>query len=189
MPITYDTVDKTTDDLIKRAMAMYHSELAGAGVTVHAVFASNIDKETGEICPAVKVHGHTAAAKMQVTSLQDRARGLPDAKLTIDEYSWKRMAESRRVALIDHELEHLVLKTDDDGIVFDDRGRPKLKLKIHDWQFQGFAKIIERHGEAAVEHREMVRWQEKGGQYSLFPLVGTKEVPNGKDVSSEAADA
>jgi hypothetical protein len=172
--ITYDDCDGKTYQMIKSTMAQYHPDLAGADVTVRAVFAHNEDKDGNAVC-AVKAHGHTAAAKIQVTSLQDRARGLADCKLTIDHYSWERMAESRRIALIDHELEHLELKTDDDGVVYDDRNRPKLKCKLHDWLLAGFASIIERHGEAAVEHREMIRWQETWGQLSLFPMVGTTE--------------
>jgi hypothetical protein len=150
MPITYEDCDGKTCQLIKTVMTKYHLKLAGAGVTITALFACDIDKD-GAIKPAVKVHGHTAAAKIAVTSLQDRARGVADAKLTIETSSWQNMAESRRIALIDHELEYLELKIDDDGIVFDDRNRPKLKIKIHDYHFEYFHSVAQRHGEASVE--------------------------------------
>lgn len=178
MAVSYQEVDPATYEIIHHAMKDYHSELVTASVTIHAIFASNFDAED-EPLPAVKFHGHSAAAKIQVTSLQDRSRGLPDVKLTIDRHQWDGMAKTRRIALVDHELEHLVLQTDDEGVKLDELGRPKLKLKIHDWMLAGFASIISRHGEAAVEHHEMVRWQEEYGQFCLFPLV-KKDDANGR---------
>jgi hypothetical protein len=176
MGITYNECDANIYKLIDDVMHKYHRSLSDQSVTIHAVFAEKYDGD-GLQLPAIKFHGHDAAAKIQVTSLQDRARGLRDLKLTIDRYSWDRMTETRQIAMLDHELEHVEVKTDDDGIVVrDDLNRPKLRLKIHDWMLAGFASIIARHGEAAVEHREMVRWQEEWGQACLFPMVGTKAV-------------
>jgi Putative phage metallopeptidase len=177
MTTVYDRVPETVMKRITKAMHDYHGELEAAGVTLQVLWAFkyNID---GESEPAMKVHGQVALAKTSVTSLPDRVRGIPDAKIVIDrEFGWLRLSETRQTALIDHELTHLRLALDQDGAVkLDDAGRPKLRLRHHDWELTGFAEVAERHGEAAIEVHEMVRWQESYGQFCLFPLRGTQEV-------------
>jgi hypothetical protein len=42
---------------------------------------------------------------------------------------------------------------DEGQIKTDDCGRPKLRLRPHDFEIAGFDAIIERHGAAAVEAR------------------------------------
>lgn len=173
MPVTYEACGEDVAELVGEVVAAYHEDLRI--VTIGAVFASSEDKD-GEAIPAIKKDGHAVVGRIQITSLADRARGMADAKLTLDRHEWDAMSKSRRIALLDHELTHLELKTDDDGPVLDDLGRPKLKARHHDWHLTGFAQVAERHGEAAIEVREMVRWQEEYGQYALFPMKGTKPV-------------
>ena len=180
----YEKASKEVIGMVERVMHDHHLELEAAGVTIQTLFAHKYDTE-GEPVPAMKQRGQMILAKTSITSLQDRARGIDDAKLVIDRtYGWERLSDSRRAALIDHELCHLNLTLDQDGLVKqDDRGRPKLHMRHHDWELTGFAEVCERHGEAAVEVHEMVRWQESYGQFAMFPLKGTTEVkvkaPNG----------
>ena len=55
-------------------------------------------------------------------------------------------------ALLDHEVAHLELVRDDAGKVkTDDAGRPRLRIRPHDYQTGGFWDVIERHKEAACE--------------------------------------
>ncbi len=182
MGVGYDKGTQAAVDAVAKVTHLYHPDLEEMKVTVQVLFAHKYDKD-GEAEPAMITRGHEVLAKISITNLQDRTRGIPDAKLVIDRvFGWARLSESRRLALIDHELTHLNLTLDKDGIVkTDDLGRPKLHMRHHDWELTGFAEICERHGEAAIEVHEMVRWQEAYGQFALFPLKGTKEVkvPNG----------
>jgi Putative phage metallopeptidase len=178
MGTTYELVNDDTHRLINRVLIEHHADLHRAGVTIQAMMASRIDKESGEIEQALKVRGYPCAAKIQITSYQDRVRGLPDVKLTIDEASWRELSVSRREALIDHELCHVMVAYDADGNVKrDDLGRPKLKSRAHDFELTWFTEVAERHGEAAIEVREVQRFMETYGQYSLFPMRGTVVKP------------
>ena len=51
--------------------------------------------------------------------VQDRARGIADAKLTIDDSVWRDLSERVDAALLDHELTHLqvVVKATEHGAV------------------------------------------------------------------------
>jgi Putative phage metallopeptidase len=152
MGVTYELVDVTVNRLISEVLAQPpHSDLGSAEVTIQAVFANNVG-EDGNLCQAVKVHGYPAVAKIQVTSLIDRVYGSADAKLTICHYSWSKMDKLQRVAMIDHELTHLVTVTDQDGVLKrDDCCRPKLRLRAHDFEVGWFGEVAKRHGESAVE--------------------------------------
>lgn len=183
MAVTYTVCGPDVDKLIGFALNDYHNDLKTAGVSIHAVFAHSYDKY-GDPVPAVKVHGIPAAAKIQVTSLEDRVRGVADAKLTIDAHYWEVSSEAQRLALLDHELTHLRLATDENGIVFDDLNRPELRLRQHDWELTGFAEVVERHGGASVEARQFSRFQDEFGQLSLFGPVAAKSVA---DVARDAA--
>ena len=166
MSTTYEQCGPDVEKLIVKAMGEWHTDLKAAGVTIDAIFARKFNSDE-EPEPAVTAHGATAAAKIAITSLQDRARGLKDAKLTIDGNVWDGLSTQSRIALIDHELEHL-----NAGEERDDLGRPKLKMSKHDYVLAGFLSIIDRHGQDAIEHREMTRFQGEHGQLFL-PGIGT----------------
>ena len=44
-------------------------------------------------CRRSKQRGYPVAARIQITSLQDGARGIADAKLTIDDSVWRELSE------------------------------------------------------------------------------------------------
>lgn len=168
----YELVDDKTNQLIQAVLIQHHDELLAEKVTLQAAFTVDIDDE-GDESPCLKHHGYPALAKVQITAYVDRVRGIPDAKLTIDRCEWNLMSKSRKEALIDHELTHLTIARDKEGVAKrDDLGRPKLKMRIHDWELTGFASVVERHGEASVESAQIVRFQEAYGQLCLFPLPG-----------------
>lgn len=174
MATTYEIVTDATYRLINRVLIEHHDDLHAAGVTIQATMATRIDKESGEIEQALRMRNYPIAAKIQITSYQDRVRGIPDVKLTIDEFQWRQLPESRREALIDHELTHVMVAYDADGQVKrDDLKRPKLKSRAHDFELGWFTEVAERHGEAAIEVREIQRFHETWGQFCLFPMAGT----------------
>lgn len=176
MSVGYDIAPDKVTKVVNKVLHDYHGELEAADVTIQVLFAHKYDND-GEPEPTMKTRGQVVLAKIAITNLQDRTRGIPDAKLVIDRsFGWDQLTDTRRVALVDHELTHLQLTLDKVGNVKkDDRGRPKLHMRHHDWELTGFAEVCERHGEAAVEVREIVLWQETYGQYALFPLQGTDQ--------------
>lgn len=188
MGITYERASDETQRLINRVLIEHHGELHDAGVRIDALMACKIDRETGEQSQALKDRNYPIAAKIQVTSYADRVRGIADAKLTIDAYAWSRLPETRREALIDHELEHLDVVIDKEGqIKRDDLGRPKLKIRPHDFELGWFTAVAERHGEAAIEVREIQHFHERWGQLCLFPMAGT-EITTASTASVEATN-
>lgn len=170
MPKTFQAAPSNVDELIIETMKRHHQPLMDLGVTIAAVFVSNENKH-GQ-CGGLKHNGLPAAAKIRITPLEDRARGNRDAKLVIDDYAWSRLNEPSRVALIDHELEHLQPNPTKEtkkkpARKTDDLGRPRLKLKPHSYELAGFTDVVQRHGEAAIEVMAVRRFVAE--QLPLFP--------------------
>jgi Putative phage metallopeptidase len=105
---TYERCPTAISAMIERALQAYHPDLKKEGVTIDCLVIRRESKKEGPV-QALKQNGYPLLAKTQVTSLADRARGVADAKLVIDAYGWERISDKRRVALVDHELEHLAL--------------------------------------------------------------------------------
>ena len=161
------TTDSEVEEMAAAAMRQYHPDLHGADVTLQVLMAAAVDKD-GDDVPALKKNGLPAAALVKIASLEDRARGIPDVKILVDQYAWDRMPESSRTALLDHELEHVAIVVDKDTgkLKRDDLGRPRLRLRPHDWELTGFVAVAERHREAAVEVRALRAF--KAEQFELF---------------------
>ena len=140
--------------LAGEVMAKYHPDLAEAGVTLCLLMAAaRVDGRTGEPRgPAVTLHGYPCKATIKVNSEKDRVEGKADLTVTIDAAAYDDMAEAERVSLLDHELEHAVLLREKDGAVrTDDAGRPRVKLRPHDFQLGGFVNVCDRHKQHAHE--------------------------------------
>lgn len=147
MATTYTKLETTHTDhrYIIGLMRFYHKPLSEADVTIDVLMASNPDGR------AVKVGGYPALAKIKKTTLENRANGDADARLIIDAEYWEHADKAQRTALIDHELTHLVLVVKDGEVQRDDLYRPKLRMRLHDFEIGGFYEICERHKEKAVE--------------------------------------
>jgi hypothetical protein len=184
----YEPADDEVIDIIKTTLKRWHLERLKlkniSEIRVGATFYLPKSNEEGKITgPPLKLHGYQAAATIKVNSDKQRVQGLPDASIVIDShFFWADATAKQRIALIDHELEHLervsrMVK----GIEFpadDDQGRPKLKVKNHDWQLGGFRCIAERHLEHAVEVVEAQKFAMAHGQL-LFGFAGG-EGPGGR---------
>lgn len=135
-------------DLLLEVMEGYHPELLEAEVTVGLMFVSA--SEGSE--PVLKLHSYPATAIVRITSYEQRVQGLPDATIKIDEVVWEGLKAEERLAVLDHELNHLCLDHDKDGVLkSDDAGRPKLKMRLHDLVVGGFSTIIARHGRHSLD--------------------------------------
>lgn len=156
--------------LLATAMKKWHPFLAAEEVTVGILYACPGENDEKGV-PVLKLHGYTCAATVKVISYKLRVQGLEDALITIDESTWKSLSDAEKLAVIDHELTHLTTVPDKyGGIKRDDIGRPKLKIRLHDWQLGGFREICERHKEAALEKQGINQLLENyGQQLSLFP--------------------
>jgi hypothetical protein len=161
---TYRKADGDDVALLAEVLKTYHAALADAGVTVELLVAHAPRDDAGEPRgDAVKAHGHPAYACVKVNSQRDRVAGLADARVVIDGDRWPELPETLKVAILDHECEHLELKmeesADESGegavIALDDCQRPKLKVKPHDWFFGGFDAVAERHHEDSIEWRSL----------------------------------
>ncbi len=175
MSMTYREAGDLIKALVDKVTQQSHPELAREHVTISTVIASRDTKKLGA-CQALKDRGLPIAAKTSITSLADRARNLPDAKLLIDDFAWQRLSSQRREALIDHELEHLDVLTIRptkrngfaSGTKYDDLGRPCLKLRPHDWELTGFQSVAERHAEASIEAMQFAAFRDEYGQLNMF---------------------
>jgi len=157
----------------------YHAELDEVEVTVGIMFAYGTKSKNGKITsPALKHHGVKAAAIVKINGLKARAEGLPDATIFIDGDEWSKWSEDRRRAILDHEFYHLEVARggEDDEVLSDDLGRPKLKMRPHDFEVGWFMAIANRHGEASLEVEQAKSLANPRGQL-LFPWFEGAESP------------
>ena len=143
----YSIANEEVNLTIQKVMKENHGDLHAAGVTITALIARS---EEG---PALKVGGKEALGCIRVTKLTERTLGLGDALMIIDGESMIAWSSKRLQAVIDHELRHLMLaKNKKTGqIQLDDEGRPKLRIRPHDFEFGWFARTAELYGEESYE--------------------------------------
>ena len=150
---TFRKAEADITDLVSSVMRDCHRPLAEAEVKVDVLLAHAArDKESGEPKgPAIRLNGYPCYATIRITSQKERVAGLGDALLTIDGDRWPDLLVEQQRALIDHELTHLVLVTEDGTPQTDDCFRPKLRSRPHDAQFGIFWEVVERHQANALE--------------------------------------
>ncbi|MCH8830862.1 MAG: hypothetical protein IID45_14905 [Planctomycetes bacterium] len=145
---------KDVCNFVLEVMRRYHKILTTQKVTIGVLAAWQTEAEEKKEEPPLKLNGYKCAATVALTKHKDRVLGVEDAVITIDANFWKDSGDEVRAALIDHELTHLLCVTDKHGVYKkDDGGRPKLSVRLHDFQIGGFYDIIERHGDFAVEKK------------------------------------
>lgn len=156
MPTCYQLADATVHAMARQILNEHHPKLKigdgeeeGDYVRLCIMFAFG-DAASGE--PPVKLHGYPCAAVVSIIPYKQRVDKRADAEIIIDQGQWQDLSDIQRRALLDHEITHLELQKDDVGLVkTDDQGRPKLSMRLHDWQIGGFREIAQRYGEDALE--------------------------------------
>jgi len=147
MPKTYEQASVQDYGLLAQAMTTYHPRLAEYEVKVALLMvASNGD------APALRAHGHAVAARIRVLGPRERLLAEKDAVIEVDADRWAELDEAQGLALLDHQLEHLIIQAGKSGEI--KRGpdeRPLLGTRPEDWLLAGFADVVERHGLAALE--------------------------------------
>lgn len=179
MPVTYSRVkpDDSIHEVLQSVLDEFRSDLTKVEIKIDILKAfASTNKEGQPTGPAVSHDGYPAHAKIKITSLVDRNLGVGDAVITLDGTHWNTLdslpnGEAKKRALLDHELYHLELvKDDEDNAQSDDIGRPRLRIRRHDWQIGGFQEVAQRHGEAAYEQSQLRRMLELHQQLLLpFP--------------------
>ena len=159
-------VDKITHDY-----EATYSHLLRRGVRMDLLFAYAPRNRKGVITgPAIKVHGVRALAQVKVLGLKDRTKGCGDVEILVDADWWSDAdrKEEERLAVIDHELCHIIVTDDDDKA-----GRPKIWLRDHDWQFGWFTLIAARWGNASQEVQQAAEILLKAGEH-YYPGIMTR---------------
>ena len=201
MSTTYERAPNAIQAMVDRALEQYHPDLAKVHVSVDTIIVSRFDKIPGgedgdtEAVHAMKRSGYPIDAKIGVTSLQDRARGIGDAKLMIDGLEWNKATDRQRAALIDHELEHLDLiplkptkkEPNRSGPKFDDLSRPCLRIRPHDWQLAGFKDVAERHGQHSHEALQFANFRAEYAQLNLFGAPDVLAIAQGNGKKAKRA--
>jgi hypothetical protein len=171
MGITYDR-SKEIESVLDRALK-WHPVLLACGVKIEVLEAAKTGK-AGELKPALKCHGQQAAMLVRVVPLDRRVLGEGDALIIVDRLSWNEATLEQRLALLDHELEHIRVLAEYESCagrsyvgwdpkegtitqapMLDDHGRPRLKIRLHDYDLGGFRSVIERHKQNSLESRQV----------------------------------
>lgn len=161
-------------------MKQHHPELVELEVRITVLFANApVDEKTGEVKGhALRHHGWPAQAVIKVNSHKDRVAGKADADLSLDEENWQRLTDRQREALLHHELLHLEVKSDDEGHAqTDDCGRPKLKIRPHDWEVGGFHQVAENYREDSPEAIALASLAKDWIRLDLFDLLTEEAQP------------
>lgn len=196
MPLTYQKANKDVVEMLGGVMTAHHRDLLACEVKVDVLMLTKTDAEGAPIQePALKVHGYPAVACIKVVPLKQRALEQGDALMVIDEVVFGELSAAEQEAVLDHELEHLQVAAEDGGVITihpksgemvgvptsDGLGRPKLKVRLHDWELGGFRSVVQRHGEAAIELKEVQACRDEKGQYCWDWEAITKAVDRMKE--------
>ncbi len=168
MSVIYDQASRELHHLAAEILTSNHPDLRlpdGSFVKLCLLMASAGGEEDDA---PVKCHGYPAQAVISVIAYKQRVDKRADAEIVIDEKNWHDLTEPQQRALLDHEITHLEIVKDEHGMVkCDDMGRPKIKLRLHDWQMGGFRSIAARYGDDAPEVILAKDFKEKFGDVAL----------------------
>jgi hypothetical protein len=144
-------------------------------------------KKHRELPPVLKLHGAACAATIKINSYKDRVQGKPDVTVTISREAWDEFTDAQRLALLDHELTHLLVKWEKktNAPMADDLGRPTFAMRPHDYDLSIFGEVVRRHGKAAVEVKTTVHFLTSEDGQMLMDFGGLKCLPS---IAKHAAD-
>lgn len=165
---TFERCDHEVEQLARHVLSKFetHQPLVESGATIDFVFAyADLDDKTGaRVNDALTKNGVKALGIARAVPPKDRALGRRDAEIALDGDWWKEAQPEEKEALLDHELHHLVPKTSKGILVRDDKGRPMLWMRPHDYEFGWFSIVAKRHGRASVEVKQAKTMMDKDGQ-------------------------
>jgi len=184
MSTIYERATLETIDTASELLRAHYPGLVGAKVKIDFIMArASLDEATGEPTgPAITHQGYPANGLCRILSLKDRVMGRGDCEIILDGDQWPKWKDEVRRALIDHELYHVQICMDErtGQLKRDDIGRPKLRLRKHDFQVGWFHEIAERHGKASFEVRQALTLKCRAniyfqGELNFRPAVVERE--------------
>lgn len=123
---TYHQPDRGMLDVLHDVTERYHDRLVDAGVRVAILQArAVVDKNGIRKGPAIRHGGYACLATIRIVPTRQRVAGLADAEILVDGDRWPDLSAEERRALIDHELTHIEVKEDDDGVLLELDGSPE----------------------------------------------------------------
>jgi hypothetical protein len=142
---------KAIKDFALAILAQYetYKPVLDAKVNIEFLFAhGERDPETDAIVSdAITLRGFRALGTCRKTNSEERAAGRGDAVVMLDADWWEEADEAAQRALLDHQLFHIDVCHDEDGIVIKDKGgRPRLRMRKHDVELGFFKLVAERNG-------------------------------------------
>lgn len=181
MSTIYERAPAECWEICAKMMSLYHTELEEFGVTIDLLFATMRPDSVKPGAVTLKLHGYQVAAYVKANPYKLRVQGHADAEIVIDGDRWHEWTDNMKLALMDHELEHIGLKKNKDGEqMYDDLSRPKLFTVPHDHQFGWFDSIARRHGAASFEQIQFNDFA------SLQPHLWSKPADEPEDNSDES---
>ena len=174
---TFKPAPKAVADMAREILCAYntHKPLLDAKVKIDFVFAYADENE--QQLPrnfAITHHGRRVFGQARVIKLKDRVMGRGDAEITLDANWWDAASEQKQRALLDHELHHVLVKTDRHGrFEFEGVHRPVIGMRRHDFEIGWFTVIADRHGADSVECDQAARMMTEAGQY-YWPGIAVK---------------
>ena len=178
MGVLYDQAEPEVHEMARKILEEHHKELKmpdGTFVRLCILMAFQKDKNCDE--PAVVLHGYPCAAKVSIIPYKQRVDKRADAEIIIDQQAWDRMSLRRQQALLDHEITHITFEVDELGAVkTDDVGRPKLTLRLHDFELGGFSTVARRYGLDALEVIAAMKFRDDFGKDLLLESIEENQV-------------
>lgn len=183
---TYKRATTEIKKLVANVMKIWHKPLEDAGVKLSILTAwAPVDENDQPKGRPIVHRGLAVLAYVKICSLKQRVQGVGDAELIIDGQYWKDLKATKKKALIDHELEHLkIVFGEQDQAKTDSEGRPKMKMKLHDYELGGFNDVAQRNQYESLEC-EQIRGVFESDPQLFFAFVGDhvpkkKKEPNDK---------
>lgn len=180
---TYTKADQAVCDLVDHVCEKFerHHPILDAEVKIDILMAEPSVKQDGEPTgPAISANGYPALAQTKVIPLDERVNGAGDVLMKIDADWWLKAKPDERDALLDHELTHIEVRTNDKNeIIRDDLNRPKLKIRKHDRQFGWFDEVALHHPGVAIECQQAMQLASDAGQL-YFPGLFAPPADEGK---------
>jgi len=162
-----------------------YKDLREAKVKIDFLFAfAEVGEDGVSKGHALTKHGIRALGITRKLGIKDRVMGRGDAEVALDGDWWTDATPARRRALLDHEMHHIEVKLDEEGVVLrDDLKRPKLKLRKHDVEVGWFAIVAGRHGSSSLEIEQAKLVMDSYGQlfWPCIDAVEPLQITNGGD--------
>lgn len=152
-----------------------HKLVLDANVNIEFLFAFGERNDNDElVSDALTRRGYRVLGICRKTSEKERVAGRADVEITLDHDYWDQADEAQQKALLDHELHHIEVVTDEAGtVVIDGARRPKIRMRKHDVEVGWFKIIAERNTTFSQECIQARAIFDQHGQ-AFFPWLATE---------------